>query len=148
MEVSENGGPYYTTLNSRILINKDPKIRYSLLSESPTLHEEPLHFPPVLEPKKILFRLRFALGSWSNHGPSTYTRPTQTPPKKHNPLNSLKPSHVSKRALPMNWDEGPVLLLLLPGEGDADDALLLVLFVLLPTKCSSKPRPITANGLT
>ena len=59
-----------------------------------------------------------------------------------------------ERALPMNWDEGPVLLLLLPGEGDADDdddaddALLLVLFVLLPTKCSSKPRPITANGLT
>ena len=33
--VSENRGPEYSTLNSRILILRTPKIRYPLFSESP-----------------------------------------------------------------------------------------------------------------
>ena len=33
--VSENTGPYYSTLNTRILIIRTPKIRYPLISETP-----------------------------------------------------------------------------------------------------------------
>ena len=33
--VSENRGPHYSTLSSRILIDKDAKIRYPLISETP-----------------------------------------------------------------------------------------------------------------
>ena len=35
MGVSENRGPYYSTLNSRILAIRTPKIRYPLFSETP-----------------------------------------------------------------------------------------------------------------
>ena len=42
MGVSENGGPKYKTLNSRILIIRNPNIRYPLFLETPIWRLEDL----------------------------------------------------------------------------------------------------------